>query len=162
MRAFLILCSLALAICAQALTVPEIIKKSKPACVTILVKSRDGEILGHGSGFFYCDDINFLGDAFAAVVTNYHVVSVEGEVPMDGLVYEVVLPDGKTSFSTQFIITDKKHDLALILLGGTKASEHPYIHARFKNEPVKALEEGQSVVVIGTPIDPRLFGTVST
>ena len=80
---------------------------------------------------------------------------------MDKLYYQVVLADGTNLPTTQFVLIDKEHDLALVIIGNIKASQQPFIHVRFKTEPAKELEEGQKVIVIGTPFDPQLAHTVS-
>jgi serine protease Do len=139
-----------------ALTTAEIDVKIKPATVTILVLDKNGKILGHGSGFFYFDGVD--PEQPAVVVTNFHVISGKSNKNWKTFSYQVITSDGKKLPVAKFNFTDEKHDLAFLVFDGIKAKDVTSVSPEAADTK---LVEGQKVVVIGSPADPQLSGTLS-
>ena len=139
-----------------SLSTIDVAKKIKPATVTIIVFDKNQKELGHGSGYFYFD--GQYPDAPAVAVTNFHVVSGKSNKSWHTFSYQVVLADGTKLPLAKFNYTDEEHDLALLIFDTIKAKDQ----ASISPEPANTiLVEGQRVVVIGTPADTQLSGTLS-
>jgi tetratricopeptide (TPR) repeat protein len=124
---------------AQQETLPELIRRVKPAVVAVITYDAKGEIQMTGSGFFIRP---------GQVLTNLHVI--EGAASA-----EVRTLDGKgRTYSTDGVITlDDEADLAVLSV------QMPADRARSLDIAESLPEEGERVFVIGNPL--RLEGSVS-
>lgn len=115
--------------------IPAIVKKVSPSVVSIIGKHRDAEDnsdnwLAHGTGVAVRQD--------GWIVTNAHVIS-ELAHPM------VVTPNGKSYPVTKWF-ADEESDLAIAKIAVTGL--HPISFV----QPDAALQVGESVVALGTPV----------
>ncbi|HEY0380347.1 MAG TPA: trypsin-like peptidase domain-containing protein [Pyrinomonadaceae bacterium] len=120
-------------------TLPELIRRVKPAVVAVITYDAKGEIQMTGSGFFIRP---------GQVLTNFHVI--EGAARA-----EVRTLDGKgRTYATEGIITlDDEADLAVLSV------QMPADRARSLEIADSLPEEGERIFVIGNPL--RLEGSVS-
>jgi len=118
---------------------PELVRKVKPAVVSIITYDSEGEPLMTGSGFFvdHCK-----------VVTNLHVVRGATKV-------EVKMLDGKgrTYPAAGILAVDTEGDLALIRV------DVPQERTRSIELASDLPDEGETIFVIGNPL--KLEGSVS-
>ena len=120
-------------------SVPDLVRRVKPAVVTIIVYDEKDKVAGSGSGFFVAPD---------RVVTNQHVVegAYRAEVKMiSGNVYSV----------KGLLAADGEADIVLLQVDVPATLVNPLIVSR------TSPQEGESVVVIGNPLG-FLEGSVST
>ena len=121
-------------------TLPNLVKRVKPAVVAIATYDASGEALMTGSGFFLRP---------GQVVTNLHVIrgAVRAEIKtLDG--------KGKVFPVNGTLAVDEEGDLALLSV------EMPVERAARSTELAKELpDEGESIFVIGNPL--KLEGSVS-
>jgi S1-C subfamily serine protease len=90
--------------------VPQIILDGKEAVVTILINDKDGHRLARATGFII--------DPAGIIVTNYHVISEWIEDPDNAL--SVKLENSSYYAIEKLLATDKKNDLAIFKVDGTK------------------------------------------
>lgn len=123
----------------QSQTLPELVKRVKPAVVAIATYDADGEPIMTGSGFFLRP---------GQVVTNLHVIRGAKRC-------EVKTLDGKGKvFSVSGIVAlDEEGDLAL--LGVDMPRERP----RASEVAADLPDEGETIFVIGNPL--KLEGSVT-
>jgi tetratricopeptide (TPR) repeat protein len=110
---------------------PILIKKVESSIVVIVTYSRDGNMLGQGSGFF----VNQEGD----VVTNSHV--------LQGATRAVIkTTDGKEHAIQKVLADDPEGDLVRVSVEISKEAAKPL--------PVSAElpEVGERIIIIGTPL----------
>ena len=121
-------------------TLPNLVKRVKPAVVAIATYDASGEALMTGSGFFLRP---------GQVVTNLHVIrgAVRAEIKtLDG--------KGKVFPVNGTLAVDEEGDLALLSI------EMPLASATRSTELAKDLpDEGETIFVIGNPL--KLEGSVS-
>lgn len=121
-------------------TLPDLIRRVKPAVVSVITYDAKGDALMTGSGFFIRP---------GEVVTNVHVVdgARRAEIrTLDG--------KGKTYPVTGILATDEEGDLTIL------GVQIPPERARQLELSTALPEEGESVFVIGNPL--RLEGSVSS
>ncbi len=121
------------------LTRNEIIKKAKPGVVGIICEIIKNEMLAGksiGSGFIITDD--------GYIVTNHHVISEASKI-------KVVMMDG-TEYAAEIIGSDELTDVAVI-----KIDDEGLPAIEIGNSD--ALEEGDTVIAIGTPAGIDYAGT---
>jgi len=118
---------------------PELVRKVKPAVVSIITYDSEGEPLMTGSGFFvdHCK-----------VVTNLHVIRGATKV-------EIKMLDGKgrTYPAAGILVVDTEGDLALIRV------DVPQERTRSIELASDLPDEGETIFVIGNPL--KLEGSVS-
>lgn len=118
---------------------PELVRKVKPAVVSIITYDAEGEPLMTGSGFFvdHC-----------RVVTNLHVIRGASKV-------EIKMLDGKgrTYPAAGILAVDTEGDLALMRV------DVPQERARSIELASDLPDEGETIFVIGNPL--KLEGSVS-
>ena len=121
-------------------TLPELIKRVKPAVVSLVTYDADGEPLMTGSGFFLRP---------GQVVTNLHVIRSASRVDVRTL-------DGKGRLHrvTGILDVDDDGDLALISVETTGD------RSRSSELAVALPDEGESIFVIGNPL--KLEGSVTS
>src|SRR5687767_6354882 len=120
-------------------TLPQLVKRVKPAVVAIATYDANGEALMTGSGFFLKP---------GQVVTNLHVVrgAARAEIKtLDG--------KGKVFPVTGAVAVDEEGDLALLNV------EMPLERARSSELAPELPDEGETIFVIGNPL--KLEGSVS-
>ncbi|HYG79433.1 MAG TPA: trypsin-like peptidase domain-containing protein [Pyrinomonadaceae bacterium] len=124
---------------AQQETLPELIRRVKPAVVAVITYDAKGEIQMTGSGFFIRP---------GQVLTNLHVIEGASRA-------EVRTLDGKgRTYSTSGVVSlDDEADLAVLSVNT------PADRARALEVSAALPEEGEQVFVIGNPL--RLEGSVS-
>jgi tetratricopeptide (TPR) repeat protein len=110
---------------------PALIKRTEPSIVVIVTYSRDGSVLGQGSGFF----VDQAGD----VVTNFHVLQGASRAV-------VKTTDGKEYPIQTVLAEDKEGDLVRVSVEISKEAVTPL--------PVSAKlpEVGEKIIIIGTPL----------
>jgi tetratricopeptide (TPR) repeat protein len=120
-------------------SLPELVKKVKPAVVSIITYDSDGEPLMTGSGFFIDPH---------KVVTNLHVLRGATKV-------EIKMLDGKgrTYPAAGLLAADTEGDLALMRV------EMPQDRSRSIELAADLPDEGEPIFVIGNPL--KLEGSVS-
>src|SRR5687767_5920018 len=121
-------------------SLPQLVKRVKPAVVAIATYDAQGEALMTGSGFFLRP---------GQVVTNLHVVrgAVRAEIKtLDG--------KGKVFPVNGTLAVDEEGDLALL---GVETS--PFERARSTELASELPDEGEPIFVIGNPL--KLEGSVS-
>ena len=120
-------------------SLPELVKKVKPAVVSIITYDSDGEPLMTGSGFFIDPH---------KVVTNLHVLRGATRV-------EIKMLDGKgrTYPAAGLLAADTEGDLALMRV------EMPQDRSRSIELAADLPDEGETIFVIGNPL--KLEGSVS-
>ena len=121
-------------------TLPQLVKRVKPAVVAIATYDANGEALMTGSGFFLKP---------GQVVTNLHVVrgAARAEIKtLDG--------KGKVFPVTGAIAVDEEGDLALLNV------EMPLERARSSELAPELPDEGETIFVIGNPL--KLEGRSAT
>src|SRR4030095_523860 len=120
-------------------SLPELVKKVKPAVVSIITYDSDGEPLMTGSGFFIDPH---------KVVTNLHVIRGATKV-------EIKMLDGKgrTYPAAGLLAVDTEGDLAMMRV------EMPQDRARSIELAANLPDEGEPIFVIGNPL--KLEGSVS-
>ncbi len=131
----------------NALSIPEIVKKSKPSVVGV---SSDffNEGTGTGTGIIMTDD--------GYIVTNAHVV----QNSYGGTLYranniKVVLSD-KTEFDAEIIGADSRTDLAVLKIN----PDNDMLEAAEFGDS-NALMEGELAVAIGNPLGFELYGSTT-
>lgn len=107
-----------------------LVKRLKPAVVTIFCYDKGHHRLGLGTGFFV---------APTHVITNYHVIDGIGSA-------ECKLENGTTASVTGILAQNQDEDLAMIEVHVPKEQ-----HIRTLKLHEALPEEGESVTVIGTP-----------
>jgi Flp pilus assembly protein TadD len=135
---------LVLFVCApsQALaeeSLPELIRRVKPAVVSVITYNDKGEVAVTGSGFFIRP---------GQVLTNFHVVEAAHHAEI-----RTFEGKGKTYEVAGLIDVDEEGDLALLSV------EVPAERARVSETTTVMPEEGERIFVIGNPL--RLEGSVS-
>jgi tetratricopeptide (TPR) repeat protein len=121
-------------------SLPELIRRVKPAVVSVITYDAKGEPLMTGSGFFIRP---------GEIVTNLHVIEGARRVAirtLDG--------KGKTYEAEGVVALDEEGDMALLSVN------LPLDRARQLELSTTLPEEGESVFVIGNPL--RLEGSVSS
>jgi len=120
-------------------TLPELVRKVKPAVVSIITYDSEGEPLMTGSGFFVDQ---------CKVVTNLHVIRGATKV-------EIKMLDGKgrTYPAAGILAVDTEGDLALMRV------DVPQERARSIELASDLPDEGETIFVIGNPL--KLEGSVS-
>jgi len=122
---------------ARAYTIPEIVKRAKPAVVEIVALDEKGSPTKLGTGFFIWED--------GLVVTNCHVIQ--------GATSLAALDNHGAVFSLDRVLAcSTDPDLAVLKF---TAHDVAFLHPRHSGEIV----EGDKVIVIGNPTG--LTGTVS-
>jgi hypothetical protein len=120
------------------LTTKEILKQNINTGVTILLYGDDGEFIGHGSGFFI--------DKEGRILTNCHVIAPA---------YSLAVVHGNTMHDRAALVNyDEEKDLAII-----KICEGNQTHVTLSDS--SKVQQGDKIIVISTPQDPRLPNTVS-
>ena len=119
-----------------ALTIPEIVARSKPAVIDIIAPRQDGSG-AQGTGFFIRPD--------GWAVTNHHVVE-------DASVVRAKTSTGETFSSQRILFPRDDTDVAYVKFA---VSGVPYL----KSTNIDHLAEGERVLVIGNP--NGLEGSVS-
>jgi tetratricopeptide (TPR) repeat protein len=120
-------------------SLPELVKKVKPAVVSIITYDSDGEPLMTGSGFFIDPH---------KVVTNLHVIRGASKV-----VIKMLDGKGRTYPAAGLLAVDTEGDLALMRV------EMPQDRARSIELAADLPDEGETIFVIGNPL--KLEGSVS-
>jgi len=120
-------------------SLPELIRRVKPAVVSVITYNPAGEVALTGSGFFVRP---------GQVLTNLHVV--EGAARVEVRTFE---GKGKTYLVSGLWAVDEEGDLALLSV------EMPAERASVAELSAAVPEEGERVFVIGNPL--RLEGSVS-
>ncbi|HEV3470384.1 MAG TPA: tetratricopeptide repeat-containing serine protease family protein [Pyrinomonadaceae bacterium] len=120
-------------------TLPELVRRVKPAVVSVITYNASGEVALTGSGFFVRP---------GQVLTNLHVV--EGAARAEVRTFE---GKGKTYLVSGVSALDEEGDLALLSV------EMPAERASVADVAPGVPEEGERVFVIGNPL--RLEGSVS-
>jgi tetratricopeptide (TPR) repeat protein len=120
-------------------SLPELVKKVKPAVVSIITYDSDGEPLMTGSGFFIDPH---------KVVTNLHVIRGASKV-----VIKMLDGKGRTYAAAGLLAVDTEGDLALMRV------EMPQDRARSIELAADLPDEGETIFVIGNPL--KLEGSVS-
>jgi outer membrane protein assembly factor BamD (BamD/ComL family) len=120
-------------------SLPELVRRVKPAVVSVVTYNPAGEVALTGSGFFVRP---------GQVLTNLHVV--EGAARAEVRTFE---GKGKTYLVSGLSAVDEEGDLALLSV------EMPAERARVAAVAAAVPEEGERVFVIGNPL--RLEGSVS-
>ncbi|MCM3338808.1 S1C family serine protease [Paenibacillus sp. MER TA 81-3] len=125
--------------------IPAIVKKVSPSVVSIIGKHRDAEDnsdnwLAHGTGVVVRQD--------GWIVTNAHVIS-ELVHPL------VVTPNGKSYPVTKWF-ADEESDLAIAKIAVTGLQPVSFV------QPDAALQVGESVVALGTPVSFTLRNSATT
>lgn len=129
-----------------ALTVSEIVSQNRAAVVTVVAQIQDPDSPE--------DYMNFIGTGFilnmdGLIATNYHVIADH-----DGL--SVILSDGR-ELKAQEVNSDPDSDLAIIAL--EEKTELPGIVSIGDSS---AIEVGEQVVAIGSPVSRDFAGTVTS
>jgi hypothetical protein len=120
-------------------SLPELIRRVKPAVVSVITYNAKGEPLISGSGFFIRP---------GQVITNLHVIegAARAEIrTLDG--------KGKTYKVTGMLGVDEEGDIALLSV------DIPQERPRAVEVAAEIPEEGENIFVIGNPL--RLEGSVS-
>src|SRR4030095_6061102 len=120
-------------------SLPELVKKVKPAVVSIITYDSDGEPLMTGSGFFIDPH---------KVVTNLHVIRGASKV-----VIKMLDGKGRTYAAAGLLAVDTEGDLALMRV------EVQQDRARSIELAADLPDEGETIFVIGNPL--KLEGSVS-
>lgn len=131
----------------KELSVPEIVKKVKPAVVGI--SSKFSSASGTGTGIIISPD--------GYIVTNSHVVrsSTDGKHSLAEQVI-VVLAD-KKEYTAEIVGADSRTDLAVLKIN---AGEKKLTCAEFGDST--KLAEGELAVAIGNPLGFELYGSVTS
>lgn len=130
----------------QALSITDVVKKVAPAVVTVSTKSVQQGLFspteqeGVGSGFI----INEEG----YVLTNYHVISGAQQL-------KVTLNNGK-EVNAKIVNYDQEQDLAVV-----KITDNIKIPAVVELGDSNALQAGEEVIAIGSPLGKEFVGTVT-
>ena len=119
-------------------SLPELVRRIKPSVVAIHVFDRNGNAIKERSAFFI---------APGRIVTNYHII--EG-----GSTGEIYTNEGFAYSVPRILSTDPDADLAIL-----EVDLPPGVQIRILPIASSGAEEGEEVVVIGTPMG--LQGTVS-
>src|SRR5688572_24841549 len=120
-------------------TLPEVIRRVKPAVVSIATYDTTGEALMTGSGFFLNQ---------GKVVTNLHVIRNAARVEIKTLDGK-----GKTYPVAGLLAVDEEGDLALLKV------EMPPERSRAIDLAPLLPDEGETIFVIGNPL--KLEGSIS-
>ncbi|HEU4598023.1 MAG TPA: tetratricopeptide repeat-containing serine protease family protein [Pyrinomonadaceae bacterium] len=120
-------------------SLPELIRRVKPAVVSVITYNDKGEVAVTGSGFFVRP---------GQVLTNFHVVEAASRAEI-----RTFEGKGKTYPVAGLIDVDEEGDLALL------GVEVPAERARVSETTTVMPEEGERIFVIGNPL--RLEGSVS-
>ncbi|MCA1634583.1 MAG: tetratricopeptide repeat-containing serine protease family protein [Acidobacteria bacterium] len=120
-------------------SLPELIRRVKPAVVSVITYNSKGEVTVTGSGFFVRP---------GQVLTNFHVIEAASRVEI-----RTFEGKGKTYPVAGLIDVDEEGDLALL------GVEVPAERARVLETTTVMPEEGERIFVIGNPL--RLEGSVS-
>ncbi len=120
-------------------SLPELVRRVKPAVVSVATYDATGEALMTGSGFF----VNH-----GKVVTNLHVIRGAARVEIKTLEGK-----GKTYPVAGLLAVDDEGDLALLKV------EMPKDRVRSIDLAVELPDEGESIFVVGNPL--KLEGSVS-
>jgi hypothetical protein len=120
-------------------SLPELIRRVKPAVVSVITYNEKGEVAVTGSGFFVRP---------GQVLTNFHVVEAAARAEI-----RTFEGKGKTYPVAGLIDVDEEGDLALL------GVEVPAERARVSETTTVMPEEGERIFVIGNPL--RLEGSVS-
>ncbi len=113
--------------------VPTIAREASPAVVRIVIRDRNGQELGSGSGF--------VASSSGRIVTNYHVVHVSGAAQA-----EAKFTDGAAYQVQGVVAIDPDTDLAILKLQATR--EFQFLHVGDSGR----VETGDRVVAIGNPL----------
>ena len=137
--ALLFVCAAATAQAQEAASLPELVRRVKPAVVAIVTYDAKGNPLMSGSGFFLRP---------GQVITNMHVIEGARRV-------EVKTLDGKGRVyqAAGALAVDEEGDLALLSV------EMPAERAHSSELMTTLPDEGEKIFVIGNPL--RLEGSVS-
>lgn len=119
-------------------SLPELVRRVKPSVVALFVFDKDGKPLGQGSAFFITS---------GRIATNYHVIA-------GGSTAEIHTNEGIAYTVTRVLSADQNADLAVLEV------ELPS-GIQFKPLTISrgAVQEGEEIVIIGTP--RGLEGTIS-
>ncbi len=129
-----------------AMTVTEIVSQNKAAVVTVVAQIQDPELPE--------DYRNYIGTGFilnsdGLIATNYHVIADADELT-------VILSDGR-ELAAREINSDQETDLAIIAL--EEKTELPGIVSLGDST---AIDVGEQVVAIGSPVSRDFAGTVTS
>ena len=121
----------------QEQSAQEIARKALASTVFLRLLNANGDIIGHGSGFFISSD---------KLATNYHVVEGATSVHARKI--------GKDNWHhiEDILITDQQHDLAILKLSNVVTSSLPLADS-------DNVQTGETVFVVGNP--QQLEGTFS-
>ena len=119
-------------------SLPELVRRVKPAVVSVITYNEKGEVAVTGSGFFVRP---------GQVLTNFHVVEAAARAEI-----RTFEGKGKTYAVAGILDVDEEGDLALL------GVEVPAERARVSETTTVMPEEGERVFVIGNPL--RLEGSV--
>lgn len=127
----------------EALSIPEIVNKVKPAVVAISTKIQSpfGEGEGLGTGFIFSED--------GYILTNYHVISSSDQI-------SIMFSDNTTA-KAKIVNYDKNLDLAVIKIQGDVK-----VPGIVELGDSSTLQVGESVVAIGNPLGKELSNTVTS
>lgn len=127
----------------EALSIPEIVNKVKPAVVAISTKiqSTYGEAEGLGTGFIFSED--------GYILTNYHVIESSEQIT-------VTFSDNTTA-KAKVVNYDRSLDLAVVKIQGDVK-----IPGVVELGDSSSLQVGESVVAIGNPLGKELANTVTS
>lgn len=132
---------------AKELTIPEIVKKVKPAVVGISSKFTETSV-GTGTGIIASPD--------GYIVTNAHVVRSHSENSNTIAQQVTVVLADKSEYTAEIIGTDPRTDLAVLKIN-TNGKKLPT--AEFGDST--KLSEGELAVAIGNPLGFELYGSVT-
>ncbi len=132
---------------AKELTIPEIVKKVKPAVVGISSKFTETSV-GTGTGIIASPD--------GYIVTNAHVVRSHSENSSKIAQRVTVVLADKSEYTAEIIGTDPRTDLAVLKIN-TNGKKLPT--AEFGDST--KLSEGELAVAIGNPLGFELYGSVT-
>jgi hypothetical protein len=115
----------------QAIDLPDLVEKAKPAIASITIYDGDSKPLGSATGFFISHDL---------FVTSQHVLNSE-EIKS----VRAAFPDGSHFYADRVISWNTHNDLAIVrLMSGERTRSYLQLS---KSEP----RVGEKVVVIGNP-----------
>ena len=132
---------------AKELTIPEIVKKVKPAVVGISSQFTETSV-GTGTGIIASPD--------GYIVTNAHVVRSHSENSNTIAQQVTVVLADKSEYTAEIIGTDPRTDLAVLKIN-TNGKKLPT--AEFGDST--KLSEGELAVAIGNPLGFELYGSVT-
>lgn len=133
---------------AKELTIPEIVKKVKPAVVGISSKFSETSV-GTGTGI--------IASAQGYIVTNAHVVRCHSDDSNSVAQQITVVLYDKSEYEAEIIGFDQRTDLAVLKID---TAGKKLVTAEFGDST--KLSEGELAVAIGNPLGFELYGSVTS